>query len=100
MDGSSRTRGSDDLEDLSDEEEADSEEISSRSEFSAASSFFWRAASSAATRSAMWSSRDLAREESVCWKWSEGFTPGYRVVLCCCSELAREKGGTYFGGGL
>ena len=65
MDGNSRSRGSCDLGKSSDVEEAGSEEISSRSEFRAWSSFFWRAASSAATRSAMWSSRALAREELV-----------------------------------
>lgn len=91
MEGSSRTRGSDELEELSDEAEAESEEISSRSEFSAASSFLWRAASSAATRSAMWSSRVLAREESVCWRWLESFTPGYFEWCCVVVRSLRGK---------
>ncbi len=51
-------------------EVAVSEEMLSRRDLKASSSFFWRAASSAATRSAMWRSRVLAREELVWNKFS------------------------------
>lgn len=48
------------------EVDVSSEDIFSRRDARASSCFFWRAASSAATRSAMCSSRVLAREELVC----------------------------------
>ena len=68
VEGSSKSpklRSDEEVEDDDDDDGSSSETVS-RSDFSLSSSFFCRADSSAATRSAMCNSRVLAREKFVC----------------------------------